>query len=83
MNTTTLGTPEQQQELKRYMRELNSFDWSFEYSDDYSAVKRGHEALAQLHKQQKQIDPTGEIWLQFMPGDCRHTPVVAKEKANG
>ena len=82
--TTTLGTPEQQAELKRYMRQLSSFDWQFEYSDDYSVVLRGKETLAQLQKAQVRIDPTGEIWLQFMPGDCRHTPtVVNQEKANG
>jgi hypothetical protein len=82
MNTTTLGTPDQQAELKRYMRQLNSFDWQFEYSDDYSVVKCGYMALAQLHAQQKRIDPTGEIWMQFMPANCSHKPEV-QEKANG
>lgn len=82
-DTTTLGTPEQQAELKRYMRQLSSFDWQFEYSDDYSVVLRGKETLAQLQKAQVRIDPTGEIWMQFMPIYCSHKPTINQEKTNG
>ena len=82
-DTTTLGTPDQQAELKRYMRQLSSFDWQFEYSDDYSVVLRGKETLAQLQKAQVRIDPTGEIWMQFMPINCSHKPTINQEKTNG
>jgi hypothetical protein len=79
----TLGTPEQQAELQRYMRELRSFDWSFDFSDDWNHVKRTQTRLCELRQLQRRVDPTGEIWLQFMPKDCRHTPTVHQEKANG
>lgn len=82
-NQTTLGTPEQQAEMQRYMRDLNSFDWSHEYSDDWSVVKRGQARLCQLRQVQVRLDPTGEIWMQFMPKGCSHTPSIVQEKANG
>ena len=72
-----------QAELQRYMRDLRSFDWQYEYSDDYSVIKRAQERLVQLRLTQRRIDPTGEIWLQFMPKDCSHTPSIVQEKANG
>ena len=71
------------QQAAEYIRELKNFDWNFQYADDYSAVKRGYIALAQLHAQQRSIDPTGEVWLKFMPADSSHTPSVVREKANG
>lgn len=78
------GTPEYSAELLRYIRDLRSFDWQFEYSDDYSVVKRGQEALGQLRTRQRSIDPLGNIWKLLMPANCRHTPDVVKEvKAHG
>lgn len=75
--------PVDQAELQRYMRDLRSFDWQYEYSDDYSVIKRTQERLVQLRLTQRRIDPTGEIWLQFMPKGCSHTPSIVQEKANG
>lgn len=82
-NPTTLGTPEQQAELQRYIRELRSFDWQYQYSDDWNHVKRTQTRLCELRQVQRRVDPIGEIWLQFMPKDCHHTPTVHQEKANG
>jgi hypothetical protein len=79
----TLGTPEQQAELQRYMRELRSFDWNYEYSDDWDRVKRTQTRLCELRQLQRRVDPNGEIWLQFMPKGCRHTPTVPQEKTHG
>lgn len=79
----TLGTTEQQAELQRYMRELRGFDWNYEYSDDWNHVKRTQTRLCELRQLQRRVDPTGDIWLQFMPKDCRHTPTAHQEKANG
>ncbi len=79
----TLGTTEQQAELQRYMRDLQSFDWNYEYSDDWDRVKRTQTRLCELRQLQRRVDPTGEIWLQFMPKGCRHTPTVHQEKTHG
>lgn len=72
-----------QAELQRYMRELRSFDRNYEYSDDWNHVKRTQTRLCELRQLQRRVDPTGDIWLQFMPKDCRHTPTAHQEKANG
>lgn len=75
--------PVDQAELQRYMRELRSFDWSFDFSDEWNHVKRTQTRLCELRQVQRRVDPTGEIWLQFMPKDCHHTPTNHQEKANG
>lgn len=73
----------EQANMVRYMRELNNFDWQFEYAEEYRVVKNGYIELAKLHELQKEVDPSGTVWRQYMPADSSHTPSVVMEKANG
>lgn len=57
--------------LTQYHQALAAFDWQFEHSDEHAVWARGHNALSRLHKLQRELDPTGEIWLSY-PGAHGH-----------
>lgn len=71
---TALGTPAQQEEMKQYIRDLQSFDWQFEYAESFETFKKGKIASRKLTEVQKRVDPTGAIWMQFKPETCSVFP---------
>lgn len=54
-------------ELLRYVEALQSFDWSFEFSDDPRVWREGTDKLAALRAMQKKIDPDLKIWNLAAP----------------
>jgi hypothetical protein len=57
--------------LEAYGAALRRFDWQFQFSDDHTVWAAGSNALARLHKMQRQIDPDGVMWLAT-PGARGH-----------
>lgn len=50
-----------------YIVLLESFDWFFEMSADHKEYRKGRDTLHVLNKMQKQVDPTGKIWMGIRP----------------
>lgn len=50
-----------------YIRALQRFDWSFEFSDDGDYVRDTRAKFAELHKMQQLHDPDGSIWRTHQP----------------
>jgi hypothetical protein len=57
-------TPEQ-----AYRQALKNFDWWFEFSDDLEAWAKGRNNLTRLLIVQKNLDPTGAIWMEYRPNE--------------
>jgi hypothetical protein len=48
--------------LEEYKKGLETFDWYYDYSDDYSAWSRARDRKAELRAAQMTHDPDGKIW---------------------
>ena len=57
--------------LAQYRAALAAMDWQFEHTDEHRRWAAGTNALARLHRMQRQLDPSGEIWMQT-PGAHTH-----------
>ena len=57
--------------MDEYRAALARFDWQFEIADDHAAWARGTNALARLRRMQRELDPTGAIWMSY-PGAQTH-----------
>ncbi len=57
--------------LTKYHQALAAMNWQFEFSDDHQQWATGNNMLSRLHKLQRELDPTGEIWLSY-PGAHGH-----------
>ena len=57
--------------LAEYQQALSGFDWQYQFSDDHSRWAAGTNALARLQRMQRQLDPSGEVWMQT-PGAHGH-----------
>ena len=57
--------------LAQYRAALAAMDWQFEHTDEHRRWAAGTNALARLHRMQRQLDPAGEIWMQT-PGANTH-----------
>lgn len=57
--------------LAEYRAALANMDWQFEFTEDHRRWATGTNDLARLHKMQRELDPTGEIWLAT-PGARGH-----------
>lgn len=49
--------------LGEYREALARFDWQYEFSDEHRVWAKGTNDLARLRKMQRELDPTGEIWM--------------------
>ena len=52
-------------ELHRYQRLLATHDWTYEFSDDGAAWRRGRDERAQLSMMAAQIDPERKLWQEY------------------
>lgn len=57
--------------MAQYRAALAAMDWQFEHTDEHRRWVNGTNALARLHRMQREVDPTGEIWLSY-PGAHTH-----------
>lgn len=48
--------------LEEYKQGLETFDWYYDYSDDYSVWSRAQKRKAELEAAQKIHDPERVIW---------------------
>lgn len=55
----------------QYTEALARQDWFYEYTDDHSVWRQGHDSFRQLRAVQPHIDPTGAIWNLFAPPSMR------------
>lgn len=70
--------------LTEYHKALAAFDWQFEFSDEHAVWARGVNSLARLHRMQRELDPTGEIWNSYPGAHFHGAPrpmVVESEEA--
>ena len=67
----TFHVEEESRELQAYKALLESMNWQFEFSDEHAVWARGSNALARLHRMQRELDPSGEIWMSY-PGAHKH-----------
>ena len=49
----------------RYERLLAQHDWSYEFSDDGAAWRRGRDERAQLSMMAAQLDPERKLWQEY------------------
>lgn len=68
--------------LTEYHKALASMDWQFEHSDEHAVWARGSNALARLHRMQRDLDPTGEIWMSY-PGARGHGAPLPRVRVGG
>lgn len=59
--------------VETYINQLIRHDWSYDYSDDYSAWKKGLAERNALSALQKQVDPDFTIWNKHAPASYRIT----------
>lgn len=57
--------------LAAYRAALAKFDWQYDFCDDQQRWADGNNALARLRAMQREVDPTGEIWMSY-PGAHGH-----------
>lgn len=57
--------------MAQYRAALAAMDWQFEHTDEHRRWANGTNALARLHRMQREVDPTGEVWLSY-PGAQTH-----------
>jgi hypothetical protein len=57
--------------MVEYRAALAGMDWQFEFCDEHAKWAAGTNALARLHRMQRELDPSGDIWLSF-PGALSH-----------
>jgi hypothetical protein len=55
------------QNLKLYIKKLENFDYSYEFSDDTTKVLTGRLDHKYLLSLQEKVDPTGHIWFGIHP----------------
>ena len=53
-----------------YIDALKRFDWQFTFSEDYRYVRTQRAALKVLQAEQREIDPSFEVWNQYAPLGC-------------
>lgn len=53
--------------LEAYIQRLKTHDWYYDFSDDYSAYKRGQASLSELVAMRKKLDPDYAVWNQHAP----------------
>lgn len=46
-----------------YRIALETFDWSFGFTDDDRVYRAGFQSLQRLRAMQQDVDPTGAIWM--------------------
>lgn len=54
-----------------YIQALQSMDWLFDFSDDYSVFRRGKEALQDLRHERALVDADGALWRQHAHPDFK------------
>lgn len=54
-----------------YMVALKRHDWSYEFSDDYSAYRAGNAQRFSLKESQPIVDPMFDLWNAAAPVDYR------------
>jgi hypothetical protein len=54
-----------------YMVALKRHDWSYEFSDDYSAYRAGNAQRFSLKESQPIVDPMFDLWNAAAPADYR------------
>ncbi len=57
-----------------YRKALEAFDWQFEFSDDHARWALGHNALSNLYRMQRTLDPDGSIWLSYAGAHTHGAP---------
>lgn len=57
--------------LSAYRKALQSHDFEFEMSEDFSRYEAGRDCLAQLRLVQKEVDPLAEVWNSIAPPEHR------------
>lgn len=57
--------------LTEYHAALKAFDWNYDFADSHERWAKGNNALARLRAMQREVDPTGEIWMSH-PGAQGH-----------
>lgn len=67
--------------IAAYEQALKDHDWDFEFSDDHSVYQRGHNALARLRRQQRELDADGVLWNVHCP--VEHRLVVQQHMKGG
>ena len=53
--------------IDTYINLLQTHDWSYDYSDEYSKWKRGFEQKSQLEAYARDLDPTYKVWNEYAP----------------
>lgn len=56
-----------------YIALLQSHDWSYEFSDDHSAWRKGKAERDRLHLMRSKLDPSNALWNIYAPIDHRMT----------
>jgi hypothetical protein len=54
------------QAVRAYHKALEKQDWLHEFSDDYRAYVAGRESLKELRKLQREVDPSGFVWMAYL-----------------
>jgi hypothetical protein len=54
---------------QEYQAALKRHDWSYEYSDDGQAYRKGRDEREALSAAQPILDPDFSIWNSFAPSD--------------
>ncbi len=58
-------------DLEQYKAALAHHDWSYDYSDDYSAWCRGKAQRDAICRMQRELDPDYSIWNSIAPEGYR------------
>lgn len=54
-----------------YLQALRGHDWYYDYTEDHRVWEAGRNQRDALNDMRKRFDPTGEIWNQYAPADCK------------
>lgn len=63
----TLYAMKHPEEMEDYIQKLKSHDWTYNYSDDHRAWKKGSAEAAEIAQLRKKLDPKGEIYNKYNP----------------
>lgn len=67
LDTTPAVQPTRPERLSAYLLALRGMDWTYEFSDDHDAWRRGKQALEHLQVQQRELDPDKSLWRLYDP----------------